>query len=109
MELIDIITDYFDKRGLVYPENSWQTMAFANTEIAEVYELLLDRDREWIRNNPEEKEKFTEERLAEELGDVIMMIMLTGYVEGVNPIQALKDKIQRKLEKLNEIQTSDTK
>lgn len=101
MELLDIIIDYFDKRGLVYPDNSWQALGFATTEMGEVYELLLDRDKNWIRNNPEDKPKFNKEDLSEELGDVIMMIMLAGYVEGVNPIQSLKDKIQRKLEKIN--------
>lgn len=100
-DLMEIIVDYFDKCSLKYAGNSWEALAFASTELGEVYELLLDRQGGWVRNNPDDKSKFSEQKLAEELGDVIMMIMLAGYVEGVNPIQALKDKINRKLEKLN--------
>lgn len=100
-DLLDFIVEYFNKRKLVYPDTSWQALGFATTEMGEVYELLLDRDKNWIRNNPDDKPKFNKENLAEELGDVIMMIMLAGWVEGVNPIQALKDKINRKLEKIN--------
>lgn len=101
MELIDIITDYYDKRQLAYPD-VWEALAWANTELGETYELLLSRNKRWVRNNPQNKEEFSKERFAEELSDIIMMIMVAGYVEGVNPIQALKDKIKRKLEKLNE-------
>lgn len=100
MELMDVIINYYNKRELVYPD-VWEAMAWANTEIGEVYELLLSRNKRWIRNNPDGKEEFTKERFAEELSDVIMMLMVAGYVEGVNPIQALKDKITRKLEETN--------
>lgn len=108
MELIDLIEQYYNGRDLKYPD-IWQSLGWANTELAEVYELLLARDGGWVRNNPQDHEGFTKDRLAEELGDTIMMLMVAGYVEGVNPIEALKNKIQRKLEKLNEIQTSDIK
>lgn len=102
MELIDIINNYYDSGQLVYPD-VWESLAWANTELGEVYELLLSRNKQWVRNNPQDHEEFSKEKFSEELGDVIMMLMIAGYVEGVNPIQALKDKIQRKLEKLNGI------
>lgn len=100
MDLLDTIVDYYDKRQLTYPD-VWEALAWANTELGEVYELLLSRNKRWVRNNPEGKEEFTKERFSEELSDVLMMILVAGYVEGVNPIQSLKDKINKKLEKLN--------
>lgn len=100
MEIIDLIEEYYKGRDLKYPD-AWQSLAWANTELAEVYELLLARDGGWVRNNPQNHEEFSKERLSEELGDTIMMLMVCGYVEGVNPIQSLKDKIRRKLDKIN--------
>lgn len=98
--LMNEILEYTSKRGYVMP-NIWQAMGWVNTEIAEVYELILDREAGWVRNHPEDKPNFTEDSLAEELGDVIFMIMLAGYSEGVNPLEAMKAKMARKLEKLN--------
>jgi NTP pyrophosphatase (non-canonical NTP hydrolase) len=100
MELLDIILDYYDKRKLILPDFD-DAMKFVATEIGEVYEVDLSR-KEWVRNHPENKPQFSKEKLSEELGDCILMLMVAGYSEGVNPIQSLKDKINRKLEKLNE-------
>lgn len=100
MELIELIEKYFNGRDLKYP-NAWESLAWAQTELGEVYEILLGWSGDWVRNNPQDHPVKTKEDFAEELGDVIMMVMMAGYVEGVNPIQALKDKINRKLEKLN--------
>jgi NTP pyrophosphatase (non-canonical NTP hydrolase) len=101
VELIDLIETYYNCRSLKFPD-AWQSLAWANTELAEVYELLLARDGGWVRNNPQDHGDFSKEKFSEELGDTIMMLMVAGYVEGVNPIQSLKDKINRKLEKLKE-------
>jgi NTP pyrophosphatase (non-canonical NTP hydrolase) len=100
MELIDLIEAYYNGRDLKYPD-AWQSLGWATTELGEVYELLLARDGGWVRNNPQDHDNFSKEKFSEELGDVIMMLMVAGYVEGVNPIQSLKDKINSKLEKLN--------
>ena len=97
MSLMDEIIEYVEKRKYVKP-NVWQAMGWVNTEVGEVYELLLQREAEWVRNNPENKPTFSKEELAEELGDVIFMVMLAGYAEGVNPLEAAKSKMKRKLE-----------
>lgn len=94
--LIDDIIEYCKKRKYIMP-SIWHAMGWINTEIAEVYELLLDREASWVRNNPESKPKFSKEELAEELGDIIFMVMLAGYSEGVNPLEAMKTKMDRKL------------
>ena len=101
MELVELIKKYYEGRDLKYPD-VWQSLAWATTDFGEVYELLLARQGGWVRNNPDDKASFTPEKFSEELGDVIMMLMVAGYVEGVNPIQSLKDKIARKLSSLGE-------
>jgi NTP pyrophosphatase (non-canonical NTP hydrolase) len=94
-ELKDFVENYFVKRKLVWPSFD-DAMKFAITEIAEVYELDLSR-RNWVRNNPEDKPKFTKEKLAEELGDVIMMLMIAGINENVDPLEALINKMCKKI------------
>lgn len=101
MELIELIEKYYEGRNLKYPD-AWESLAWAQAELGEVYEILLGWRGDWVRNNPQDHPLKTKDDFSEELGDAIMMIMMAGYVEGVNPIQSLKDKINRKLEKVNE-------
>jgi NTP pyrophosphatase (non-canonical NTP hydrolase) len=90
------IEEYYEKRNLHYPTFD-EAMKWAITEVGEVYEVDLVRNPNWVRNNPEDKPEFSAEALAEELGDVIMMIMVAGMVEGVNPLGALLKKMERKM------------
>lgn len=94
--LIKKIKEYYAKRNLTWP-NFDNAMKFVMTEIAEVYELDLDRSGDWVRNNPENKPKFNKEELAEELGDAIFMLVVAGIAEGVDPIKAIYKKMERKL------------
>ena len=93
--LIDEIKEYYEKRQLNHP-NVWEALGWTITEIGEVYEVLLSQGS-WVRNNPENKPKFSKEALAEELGVVIFMLVVAGIESGVDPIQALRDKMQRKI------------
>lgn len=99
MEVIDLIKNYYDKRGLKWPSFS-DAMKFVHTEIAEVYELDLDRVGGFIRNHPENKPKFNKEDLSEELGDAIFMLLVAGIVENVNPLESMIRKMETKLRKL---------
>jgi NTP pyrophosphatase (non-canonical NTP hydrolase) len=96
-ELVELIKKYYDKRGLKWPTFS-DALKFVHTELAEVYELDLARVGGFVRNNPETKPKFNKEDLAEELGDAIMMLLVAGIVEDVDPIAALIAKMKRKLQ-----------
>ncbi len=95
--LVEIIKDYFNTRGLVWP-NFDNAMKFAQTELAEVYEIDLARNT-WVRNNPQDKPEFDKEELAKELGDAIMMLIVAGIAEGVDPVDALLEKIGKKVDK----------
>ncbi len=98
MKITEIINDYYTQRGLKFPD-AWRALAFATTEMGEAYEFLLQRDGGWVRNNPESKPDWDPQAFAEELGDVIMMVIAAGIAEGVDPVQAMLGKMERKLQK----------
>lgn len=96
MNLINLIKYYYEQRNLKWP-NKWEAMAFVSTELGEVYELLLSESGGWVRNNPQNKPDFNKDDLAKELGDGIMMLLVEGIINNVNPLEALENKLQTKL------------
>ncbi len=92
----EMIAAYYNARGYQYPD-TWEALGFVTTELGEVYEVLLAEKGGWIRNNPQDKPKYSPEALGEELGDVIMMAMVAGLARGVNPARSLTEKIHRKI------------
>ena len=94
--LIDKIKEYYVKRGLAKP-SLWEALGWLTSELGEVYEVLFSWNPKWVRNSPENHPMKTEEELAEELGDVIFMAIVAGMVTGVDPINALEKKMERKL------------
>jgi NTP pyrophosphatase (non-canonical NTP hydrolase) len=99
MQLLHLVDEYYVKRGLKWP-TSQQAVLWAITELGEVCELLLSREGGWVRNNPDDKEGFSSARVAEELGDVIMMCVVAGMVLGENPLGHLESKMRRKLDEV---------
>ena len=91
-----MINQYYDQRGLVWPGRK-EALLWALTELAEAAELVLEDGGSWVRNHPLEREDYSPERFAEELGDVMMMVMVAGMVVGVDPQQALQQKLRRKV------------
>ena len=87
---------YFKLRGYKMPTIE-EALMFAHTELGEVYEILLAQEGGWKRNHPEGKPGYSTEALGEELGDAIMMLIVAGKVVGVNPVEALRAKMMRKL------------
>ena len=77
----------------------WEALAFANTELGEVYEELLAKAADkWKRNNPEDHpQEFDIDRFAGELGDVILMCIVAGRAESVNVLAALRAKLTQKI------------
>jgi len=71
-----------------------------DTELGEVKELLLDKKGGWIRNNSDDKEHYSDGRFAEELGDVILMLLVTTLVQGVsNPLLSMKYKLRNSIKR----------
>lgn len=93
--LNDLIVEYYQVRGLEWPDAD-EALEFCLTELVEAKELRLSRKKKWVRNNPEGKEEYSEDKFVEELGDIVMMALVAGYVLGRDPIGALCAKIRRK-------------
>lgn len=89
-----LIEDYYGRRNLVWPDGA-QAALWTLTELAEAVELELGRQAKWVRNHPESKERFSRARLAEELGDVLMMTLVWGMTAGIDPLAALTSKLRR--------------
>lgn len=92
--LISILEDYYQTRGLKMPTFD-DAIKFLYTELAEVHELDL-ADRGYVRNNPQNKPKYSDEQMASELGDALQMIIVAGMTKGLDPMTALIDKLSGK-------------
>lgn len=103
--LADEIKDYYGKRGLTIP-NLYQALGFVNQELGEVYDVVLNMDGNWIRNNPQNHQAKSLSELSDELGDVIMMVMVAGIYNGIDPIDSLREKMRRKLDEFARSNTS---
>lgn len=96
-ELYSIVTDHFFGLKRVTPSTE-HALLFIGTELSEASELLLSRVA-YRRNHPNDKESFSKERFAEELGDIIYMAIIAGYVEGVDPVEAMIKKMESQIKK----------
>jgi hypothetical protein len=100
--LTDLIIAEFHKRGRVWPADADDALDWAITEIAECKELTLDRRAQqrgkgWVRNNPEKHDGYSDERLLDELCDVMYMVQIAGIVEGVDVLDTLHDRLVRQV------------
>lgn len=95
MNVTDLISRYFELRQYQMPD-VWEALAWADTEKGEALEVLLAKKGGWVRNNPDGKPGWDPDLFAEELGDMIMMLVVAGQAEGVDPLEALVRKMKRK-------------
>ena len=51
----------------------------------------MANQEEWVRNNPDR-----ERHIPSEIGDVLMMLTVFADTQGINPVEALKDKMRSK-------------
>jgi hypothetical protein len=97
-QLSRTVNAYFIERQLVWP-SVYEAMGWAVAEVGEAYEaLLMASSKEWKRNDPEkEKKTVTNVDFGEELGDAIMMFIVAGLTMGVDPIEQMLFKMERKV------------
>jgi hypothetical protein len=93
--LAGMIAEYYERRGLKWPADADEALDWCLTELAEAKELLLAREGGWVRNNPEAHPAFNDSLLEAELGDIVMMALVAGMVEGLDPLSALAEKMRR--------------
>ena len=96
-EFLGYIMDYYRKRQMILPTEA-QALMFCATELGEAFELLLQKEANWVRNNPQNKKRYNPERFGEECGDIVMMALVAGMQAGVNPLLLLFGKMERKTE-----------
>ena len=91
------IKHHFDGLEKLMPTTE-DALLFMDTESAEAKELLL-ACKPYVRNHPENKERYSKERFSEELGDVIYMAMVASATVGMNPLQSIQEKMEFKIHK----------
>lgn len=89
----DLIREHYRVRKLKWPTLE-EALMWAQTELAEVYELLLAKEGGWVRNNPDKHVAYSDEALAKELGDVILMLLVAGIAADVDPLVAMIKKMK---------------
>jgi NTP pyrophosphatase (non-canonical NTP hydrolase) len=87
----DLVGDYFRHRNLVYPDTN-QAFLFLVSEVGELADKLVHDQRNWVRNNPDTKD----DDRAGEIADVLMMLAVLSETLGIDPIEAMQDKFNRK-------------
>jgi hypothetical protein len=92
--LYGLITSYYNNRGLKWPADADEALDWLLTELAEAKELLLARRGDWVRNNPDAHPDFNRRLLKAEIADILMMALVAGMVEGLDPLAALHQKLR---------------
>ena len=91
-----LIRSYFELTGKIMPDEEWEAMAFVITELAEIYEALLDTGRPYKRNNPD-KDRPKNEDFSQEIGDAIMMLEVAALTRDESAVTLLTRKIAEHL------------
>lgn len=86
----DVILRYYEFRGLSMPAEA-QAFQFLVSEIGELADALVSSNGNWVRNNPDR-----ERSIADEAGDVLMMLYVTLMERGIDPYEAMLEKFKRK-------------
>lgn len=98
MSISSMVRNYYDSVPIDLPESADIALMWVQTELGEVYEILLTRKGPWERNHPDDHPtKFDLQQLGYELGDVLMMIIVAGLAEGIDIERCLEDKIKQRL------------
>jgi NTP pyrophosphatase (non-canonical NTP hydrolase) len=89
-EIVDVIKQYYQFRGLEKPDEA-QAFQFLVSEVGELADALVSSNGKWVRNNPDR-----ERNIADEAGDVLMMLCVTLMDRGIDPFEAMLAKFIRK-------------
>ncbi|MBI9049002.1 MAG: hypothetical protein JEZ00_06275 [Anaerolineaceae bacterium] len=89
-KLSDIVNAYYEFRGLTTPDAN-QAYLFLVSEVGELADALVANQAEWVRNNPDRERK-----IEPEIGDVLMMLTVFAMQMGVDPVDAMLEKMKSK-------------
>ena len=88
--LVEVVQKYYQFRGLTEPDTN-QALLFLVSEIGELSDAFVSNQAQWVRNNPEK-----DRSVQDEIGDVLMMLTVFAASMGVDPIEALMEKMRKK-------------
>lgn len=93
-DLRQIVNNYFLRRGYKDPTLD-EAFLFLVSEIGELSDALVSSRQEWVRNNPDKKSN-----IAQEIGDVLMMLVKVGEKAGIDDIaNAMLYSMELKIQK----------
>jgi len=85
-----IVQEYYRFRSLTRPDAS-QAFLFLVSEIGELSDAFVEGQAEWVRNNPDRHRD-----VSDEIGDILMMLTVFADTQGIDPVEAMLKKMQRK-------------
>ena len=88
--LLEIVERYYEFRGLTQPDKN-QAFLFLTSEVGELADALVADQADWVRNNPDKHRS-----VSDEIGDVLMMLTVFSTTMGIDPVQAMLEKMKRK-------------
>lgn len=89
-KLVELVQAYYRFRGLTEPDAN-QALLFLVSEVGELADAFVEGQGAWVRNHPDK-----ERDIKDEIGDVLMMLTAFAHQLGVDPLDALKAKMERK-------------
>lgn len=92
-DLIKEIEKYYTRRGLVWPDKK-DALLWLTTELGELIDSTLRLELNWVRNS----EKSVD--MASEVADVLLMLLVFCKATSIDPVEALLEKMERKLKEL---------
>jgi NTP pyrophosphatase (non-canonical NTP hydrolase) len=101
-ELVEGYSRRWEAEGTWFRPTVLEALTWMATEVGEALDVALRQDPKWFRNNPR-REPPTDEELAEEIADAIMM----GCVALSNLEVSLYGVVQGKLSRMDERRTRD--
>jgi NTP pyrophosphatase (non-canonical NTP hydrolase) len=90
MTIIETVQAYYEYRGLTIPDDT-QALLFLVSEVGELADSHVEQQAQWVRNHAE-KERGVED----EVGDVLMMLTAYCIARGIDPVECMLNKFEKK-------------
>lgn len=87
MTLGEIVKQYYEFRGYAMPD-AGQALLFLMSEVGELADAHVHSQALWVRNNERERS------VPDEVGDVMMMLVMYCQAIGIDPAGAMLDKMR---------------
>jgi NTP pyrophosphatase (non-canonical NTP hydrolase) len=97
MDLRRLVDSYFDIRELAKPDTN-EAMLFLTSEIGELADVIVGSQKKWVRNN-KSKENIEDYigYIANEIGDVLMMLTVVAGTFDLDPVACMREKMIEKI------------